>query len=196
MSNEIDRKSPLVRIGDPIPWCHDDEGEMGVMAYIPGHAEDNPAHAGYSPSFPGGCWITTARGTIKGASEEDSLLANFDLAQLDTLIGKLATARKLIVDAGKAAPPEAHEAHRGGYRFHEFRRPWRAPDGVAELAAMLVDWQNAPEVDPRAAFEAATFACGCGWRGLGVDVGTCRDGHACPRCLNRDGNQPAPIGEG
>ena len=174
-------------VGKPLPFAGAQEGEIGVAVY--------EALSWAHPSFPAAAWITFALGSLDTAKEEDAILAPLDLAQLDILIGKLAAARKLIVEAGKKAPAEMHERSRGGFHFHEFRRAWKAPDGVAELAADLAAWASQVGDDPLAAFEAATFACGCGWRGLGVDVG--RHGPtralACPRCFNRDGNQPAEV---
>lgn len=129
-------------IGKRIQWYADADGEIEIAVYKSLH--------GFSPAFPAQVLVCLGLGS---RPEADNIVANLGLAQLDALIGQLATARKRIVAAGLEAPTEEHarfgEIEHGG----RFERPAIAPDGVAELVDELTAWVNSPRGADRAAAE-------------------------------------------
>lgn len=127
----------LIPIGTPIPWYADATGELEVTVYKDLH--------GFSPAFPAIVLLSTG---MLGGEDAPACL---NLARLDALIGKLATARKLIVAAGTEATAE--EKAKADYpRVGEFERG-PAPDGVAELIEALGLWRHTERDAAREAAE-------------------------------------------
>ena len=131
----------MTRIGDPIPWFADADGEINVVVY--------KSLSGFSPCFPAVVLLSLGTHGVK-----DDPCANLNLAQLDALIGKLASARVLLLAAAAEATPGDHEVARDGGVDVVPSSPV-----LADLAALrdhLTALVNAPRDAARAAAELVT----------------------------------------
>lgn len=131
----------ITRIGDPIPWFADADGEINVVVY--------KSLSGFSPCFPAVALLSLGTHGVK-----DDPCANLSLAQLDALIGKLATARVLLLAAAAEASPGDHEISRDGAVDVALPAPV-----LADLAALrdhLTTLVNVPRDAARAAADLVT----------------------------------------
>lgn len=135
----------ITRIGDPIPWFADADGEINVVVY--------KDLSGFSPCFPAVALLSLGTHGVK-----DDPCANLNLAQLDALIGKLATARVLLLAAEAEASPGDHEIARDGGVDVALPAPVFAD--LAALRDHLTTLVDAPRDEARAEAEPVTRADG------------------------------------
>lgn len=128
----------ITRIGDPIPWFADADGEINVVVY--------KDLSGFSPCFPAVTLLSLGTHGVK-----DDPCANLNLAQLDALIGKLATARVLLLAAAAEALPGDHEIARD--ESVDVALPAPVLADLAALRDHLTTLVDAPRDAARAAAE-------------------------------------------